>query len=96
MGRSDIPFRSQIVASIGEVEALVAERKIRGAVFAYREGEAVPIVERLNPTKVRKQDFHKFLSLKGFGNSTAPKIGYLNRAENGGCHLRTRTCCRRV
>jgi hypothetical protein len=28
--------------------------------------------------------FHKFLSFKIFGNSAAPKIGHLNRAENWG------------
>jgi hypothetical protein len=28
--------------------------------------------------------FHTFLSLKSFGNSAAPKIGCLNRAENRG------------
>ena len=28
--------------------------------------------------------FHNFLSLKGFGNSAAPEIDYLNRTDNRG------------
>jgi hypothetical protein len=36
MGSFDRFLRSQIVAGIGEVEALIAEREIGDAVFSYR------------------------------------------------------------
>jgi hypothetical protein len=41
----DLIFESQVVAGIGEIKALVAQRKVRDAVFAHREGEAVPVVK---------------------------------------------------
>ena len=42
----DLPFELQIVAGIGEIEALVAQRKIGDAVFPYGDGQPLPVVKR--------------------------------------------------
>src|SRR5450759_1816260 len=55
---------SQVVAAVGEVETLVAERKVRDLAVAEREGEAEPVVEgrvgdlvaREAPGRVRDRD----------------------------------------
>jgi hypothetical protein len=36
----------QIVAGIGEIEALVAQREIGDAVFPYGDGQTLPVVKR--------------------------------------------------
>ena len=39
-------FQLQIVAGIGEIEALVAKRKIGDAFFSYGDEQILPIVKR--------------------------------------------------